>query len=84
MTLQKIIEFWLDKGVSGFRLDATKHYMEDVLFRDEPLANPNYNKPYLSSYYDLLHIYTTNLPETYEFLHEMRKFIDSNYKKEDK
>lgn len=79
MILQEIMKFWLDRGVSGFRLDAAKHYLEDSLFRDEPFSDPHYNKSYLSSYNNLLHIYTADLPETYEFLHEMRKFIDSNY-----
>ena len=30
-----MIEFWLDRGVSGFRLDATPFYFEDEEFRDD-------------------------------------------------
>lgn len=29
--LEKVMEFWLDKGVSGFRLDATTYYMSGDL-----------------------------------------------------
>ncbi|XP_065222590.1 maltase 2-like [Planococcus citri] len=72
--IKKIMKFWLDRGVAGFRLDAAEHFIEDRYFRDEPLADPNKTK--ITSYFDLIHIYTAHLRETYEFLHELRDFTD--------
>lgn len=57
------------------RLDATTQYMEDIQLRDEPLWNPNDNKDE-HFWMDYNHIYTTNLWESYEFIHELRQHVD--------
>ena len=69
----KIMRFWLDKGVDGFRVDVIARMMKDPEFRDEPL-NPAWDgvRPFLS----LQHIYTVNLPEVHDLIHEMRKVLD--------
>jgi alpha-glucosidase len=69
-----VMRFWLDKGVDGFRVDVIGLMMKDPLFRDEP-PNPAWNgvKPFDS----LLHIYTADLPEVHDLIHEMRKVLDS-------
>jgi alpha-glucosidase len=69
----KIMRFWLDKGVDGFRVDVIARMMKDPEFRDEPL-NPEWDgvRPFLS----LQHIYTLNLPEVHDLIHEMRKVLD--------
>ncbi|XP_065223615.1 alpha-glucosidase-like [Planococcus citri] len=72
--IKKIMKFWLVRGVAGFRLDATKHFIEDKYFRDEPLVDPN--KTEITTSNDLKHIYTTDLWESYEFIHELRDFTD--------
>lgn len=79
------MKFWYDKGVSGFRLDAARDLIEDPLFRDEPLVDSANNKTDLI-FNDLNHIYTTDLPETYETIHKLRKLSDSCYnsKQDDK
>ncbi|KAL6954685.1 hypothetical protein U1Q18_042185 [Sarracenia purpurea var. burkii] len=66
------MKFWMDRGVSGFRLDASKHFLEDDELRDEPLANPK--KTVVTKYNDLKHIRTTDLWESYEFIHELREY----------
>lgn len=71
-----MLKFWFDRGVKGLRLDATKHYMEDPLFRDEPLKDPTIVKPRYG-YRDYNHIYTTDLWELYEFIHEFREYVDA-------
>lgn len=50
--------------------------MEDLLLRDEELIDPHKINP---EYYDYDHRYTTDLWEVYEFIHELREFIDANY-----
>ncbi|XP_065225005.1 alpha-glucosidase-like isoform X2 [Planococcus citri] len=72
--IKKIFKFWLDKGVAGFRLDAVKHLLEDAEFRDEPVSSPDIKVPI--QYQDLRHIYTQNVWDSYQFLHELRVFIE--------
>lgn len=38
---QDIIQFWLGKGVDGFRMGAVKHLLEAAHLRDEPQVDPN-------------------------------------------
>ncbi|XP_065224318.1 maltase 1-like [Planococcus citri] len=64
--LWKMIEFWLDKGVAGFRLDATPFFFEDKEFRDDDI--------YLRQF---------NQPETIEFIHEFRTYLDKYNEKHD-
>lgn len=78
---QKIIKFWFDKGISGGRLDAARHFMEDPKLRDEPLLDPNNHRKILS-YGDLEHIYTADINDTYLYLHELSEFIDKEYSSE--
>jgi maltose alpha-D-glucosyltransferase/alpha-amylase len=51
----KVMSFWLDLGVDGFRADAVPYLFEREGTNCE------------------------NLPETHEFLRDLRKFIDRNY-----
>jgi maltose alpha-D-glucosyltransferase / alpha-amylase len=52
----RVINYWLDMGVDGFRLDAVPYLFEKEGTNCE------------------------NLPETYEFLKQLRSFVDNNYK----
>ncbi|KAL6954689.1 hypothetical protein U1Q18_042189 [Sarracenia purpurea var. burkii] len=65
----------LVKGVSGFRMDATPNYIEDESLRDEPLVDPNTKAP--KKFCDFQHIYTADLWESYEFIHELGEYIHS-------
>lgn len=38
--MKNVLRFWLDKGASGFRVDAVSHLFEVADFRDEPIDNP--------------------------------------------
>ncbi len=62
------MRFWLDKGVAGFRLDAVPSLFEDPLLRDEPYREgiDAYSERNVSR------IYTDNLPEVHDVLHELR------------
>lgn len=77
--LQKLVKFWLDKGIGGFRVDAPIFYMEDPYLRDEPLTNPN--KTDIHNFLDLWHQYTVNLPESNEFTRKLYTYI-KKYSKE--
>jgi alpha-glucosidase len=67
------MQFWLDRGVAGFRLDAVPTLFEDPQLRDEPVAAPGLNAqgdPKLSD------IYTNNLPEVHDVSRRMRAMVD--------
>lgn len=67
-----IVRFWMDRGVSGFRLDAITTLFEDPALRNEPYL-PGYN-----AYGDrnLSQIYTDNLPRVHDVLRELRRVTD--------
>ncbi|KAK2716300.1 hypothetical protein QYM36_010766, partial [Artemia franciscana] len=70
----EIINFWLEKGADGFRIDAVIFLFEDPEFRDEPPSgNPNFGP---DEYDSLLHIYTRNYNETYDVMRELRVVVD--------
>ncbi|MEQ9370453.1 MAG: alpha-glucosidase [Coleofasciculus chthonoplastes F3-SA18-01] len=68
-----MIRFWLDKGVDGFRLDASSVYSKDQYFRDNPMKfgatdRNDYNKQH--------HLYNKNLAENHQIIKEIRNLID--------
>jgi alpha-glucosidase len=70
-----VMRFWLDKGVDGFRVDVMWHMIKDEKWRDNPV-NPDY-KPHMSTYDELLPVYSTDQPEVHEIIRKMREVLDS-------
>ena len=75
-----IAKFWLDKGVDGFRMDATNQYMhnrslkdnpardtDDPIFKTSPVWNPNMMQH---------HINDKSQPENLEFIEKIREITD--------
>lgn len=74
------VEFWLKKGVDGFRLDAITFCYHDELLRDNP-AKPkdkrqgrgfSEDNPYAYQY----HYYNNDRPQTIQFIEELRQLIN--------
>ncbi|PWJ21200.1 alpha-glucosidase [Jannaschia seohaensis] len=70
------MEFWLEKGIDGFRLDAINHLFHDAELRDNPpdwrpKSEPDY-KPFEMQY----PIMSKNQPETLVFLERVRALLD--------
>ena len=67
-----ILNFWMEKGVDGFRMDAVPFLFEDSEFRDEP-------RSFLTSdpedYLYLVHIYTWNYPQVKTVLANFTDFV---------
>ncbi|GKU84477.1 alpha-glucosidase [Niallia sp. NCCP-28] len=63
--IYKMMHFWLQKGISGFRLDA-------IALLAKPAGYPNVKKPE-----DIR--YLTNNPGVHEFLQEMNKKVFAHY-----
>lgn len=77
------MNFWLDRGASGFRVDAVAHLFEaqsdaDGKLRDEPKSG-NTKDPDDHAY--LNHTYTVNQPETIDMVYQWRKLLD-DYQRE--
>jgi alpha-glucosidase len=70
----KVLRFWLDRGVDGFRVDVMHHLAKDTEFRDNP-PNPAW-RPGMSPYRELLTTYTADLPEVQEIVAKLRNVLD--------
>lgn len=69
-----VMRFWLRRGVDGFRVDVIWHLIKDAQFRDNP-PNPQFRDGQRPNE-RLLPIYTTDRPEIYDVVAEMRRVID--------
>jgi alpha-glucosidase len=61
-----VMRSWLDRGVSGFRLDAVPTLFEDAQLRNEP-----------DSKNIMARIYTWGLPEVHDLLKRLRAMVDT-------
>jgi len=71
--MKKVLKYWLDLGVDGFRIDAVPHIIEDIDYRDEP-RNPHVNDP--EDYMYVLHDYTYDQNETFDIIYDWREVLD--------
>ena len=72
---QDVIRFWISaQGVDGFRMDAVPFLFEDPEFRDEPESGKP-DIPDEDDYGFLDHIYTFNLPQVYDMIHQFNDVI---------
>lgn len=75
---QAVLRFWLQRGVSGFRIDAVPHLFEIAAndkgrLPDEPLSG-NTKDPDDWSY--LQHVFTVDQPETIDMVYQWRKVLE--------
>lgn len=77
--MKAILTYWLEKGVSGFRIDAIPALFEkieaDGSFLDEP-RRQNASKCDAHDHCYLQNIYTEDQPETYDMIYQWRKLVD--------
>ncbi|XP_014607645.1 PREDICTED: maltase 1-like [Polistes canadensis] len=74
--MQQIIEYWLNKGVDGFYIDAVPHLFEvSNIELNEPINNAT--KASKNEYDYLKHIYTKDQEETYTLIHNWRNIVNS-------
>jgi alpha-glucosidase len=66
-----VLDFWMKRGVAGFRIDAVSRLYEDPEMRDDPYL------PGINAYGDrnIKHKYTDDLPEVHDVLKELRRTV---------
>jgi alpha-glucosidase len=69
-----VLRFWLDRGVSGFRVDSIAHLMKDTEFRDNPV-NPDWD-PATGPYFRYLPVHCRDHPDTAAVIRRIRQIID--------
>ena len=75
------MEFWLKRGVDGFRLDAINFCTHDRELRNNP-PHGDSNRLFLAAeglvmpYGLQSHVYDNSRPETLEFMEEIRELLD--------
>ncbi len=74
-------EYWLERGVNGFRLDTVNFYVHDKELRNNPPRDPNtlstgvqVEAPY--PYTMQNHVYDKSRPENIDFLAKLRALMD--------
>jgi alpha-glucosidase len=72
--MMKVMRFWLDRGIDGFRVDVMWHMIKDDEFKDNP-PNPNYQN-HMSTYDQVLPVYSTDQPEVHKIVRMMRHLLD--------
>ena len=67
-----VLDFWMKRGVAGFRIDAVSRLYEDPEMRDDPYL-PGHN-----AYGDrnIQHKYTDDLPQVHDVLKEVRSVVN--------
>lgn len=71
--MKEIMRYWLDMGISGFRIDAVPHIFEGNITLNETMFSSELNKTLHASYN---HNITKDQPETYTLIESWRKFVD--------
>jgi len=76
---RNITEFWLKRGIAGYRFDAIGGLFEDPTYEDEAVAKDQNGKPIIDAHGNLQLERTKefNLPAVHVLMNEMHKLIHS-------
>ncbi|RCW94332.1 alpha-glucosidase [Marinomonas foliarum] len=78
--LLETVEFWLKRGVDGFRLDTANYYYHDVELRNNPpkeeVVEGSIGVRLDNPYAYQLHLYDKSRPENIAFLQRLRHLLD--------
>jgi alpha-glucosidase len=73
--IERIMRFWFDRGVDGFRIDVLWHLAKDQLLRDNP-PNPDYNPRKDSPCSALIPAFSADQPDVHGYVEELREIAD--------
>jgi len=69
--MKNILNYWLELGIDGIRIDALKHIYESDNMKDEPIIDSKYSINYMNMY----HIYTADQEEVYDLISEWHQIL---------
>jgi alpha-glucosidase len=72
---ERILRFWFDRGVSGFRIDVAHALIKDRELRDDVAATRD-DDPHTRAL-GIRRVHSMNRPETHEILRSWRRLADS-------
>jgi len=79
-SLLNVAQFWLERGVNGFRLDTINFYFADKQLRNNPALDLDQRNeriaPAVNPYNYQDHIYSKNQPENLDFLRKLRAVME--------
>jgi alpha-glucosidase len=70
----RILRFWFDRGIAGFRIDVCHALIKDRELRDDPVVTES---DVDTEGDGLRRVYSMNRPETHEILRGWRRFADT-------
>ena len=75
----RVLEFWLEKGVDGFRLDVAGTFLHDDTLTDNPAipADQRLRRHWAHASEMQRHLHDSNLPENIPLLDEIRRRVDA-------
>uniref|UniRef100_C6ZQU5 alpha-glucosidase n=1 Tax=Ochlerotatus triseriatus TaxID=7162 RepID=C6ZQU5_OCHTR len=83
--MKNVLRYWLDRGVSGFRIDAVPYLFESAekegRYINESLSRTT-DDPEDPAY--LIHSQTMDQPETYDMIYQWRAVLDEYTKKDNR
>lgn len=72
---ERILRFWFDRGVAGFRIDVAHGIYKDKDLRDDPPAPPEASPMF--THFGLLEKYSKNQEQVHPLFKQWRKLADS-------
>ena len=74
-----VLDFWLGRGVDGFRVDVIENLLEDEQLRDNP-ANPDF-RPGMLPGSALSWVHSEDQPDNHDVVRGMRRVVDARPEK---
>jgi alpha-glucosidase len=71
----RILRFWFNRGIAGFRIDVVHMIVKDQLLRDNPPADDDDH--FMVRVTGQRHVYNSNRPEVHDVLRRWRSIADS-------
>ncbi|MBI4516165.1 MAG: DUF3459 domain-containing protein [Deltaproteobacteria bacterium] len=73
--MERVIEFWLDRGVDGFRVDVIHKMVKDAALRSNPPPAPEEEHP-IKHYGGQVHRYDEDQPEVHGIIRGWRRILE--------
>jgi alpha-glucosidase len=72
----KVLDFWLERGADGFRLDVANAFLHDATLADNPPAEERDAAVWADAANFQQHLHDCNLPENLTVLDEIRRTVE--------